>query len=410
MRVFDRDYSLAKSYRSGTHRSRAPEDTLAEYAPHMARMGITRLANVTGLDTIGVPVYMAVRPNSKCLSVSQGKGLDPAAAKASALMESIETWHGESVQLPLVYESAATMRRRGAVIDLDRVVRRAGRAVPLDLPQLWLEGWDLIGERRTWVPFDLVTMDLVLSPHHPPLLPRTSNGLASGNHLLEAISHGLCELIERDALALWYADDSDDSAKATQVDPATVTDASCRELLARLDAAHQGVGIWDVTSDLGIPSYNAFIYDRPGLHVTGKFRGSGCHLAPEVALSRALSEAVQSRLTYVAGSRDDIVADDYVGVRNQDDMRELEEALTTPPPSASHAARASLATERFETDIALLLERLVAAGLDSAVVVDLSRPDLGIPVVKVIVPGLENGELEGIEPGARLRARMEHES
>ncbi len=406
MRIFDRDHHLAKTYRAGTHRSRPPEETLADYMRHMPRMGITRLANVTGLDTVGVSVYMAVRPASKCLSVSQGKGLDPAAAKASALMESIETWHAESPELPLVHESAGVMRRRGAVIDIDRVPRRAGRAVSHEVPHLWVEGWDLARECRTWVLFDLVSMDLVLSPDHPPLFPRTSNGLASGNHVLEAISHGLCELIERDALALWHADDSDESAKATQVDPATVTDPGCRELLARLAAADQGVGIWDVTSDLGIPCYNAMIYDRPGVHVTGVFRGSGCHLAPEVALSRALSEAVQSRLTYVAGNRDDMVADDYSELRNQDDLRAIEETLTSPPPTVSHTARASLATDRFETDVELVLARLAAAGLDSAIVVDLSRAELGIPVVKMIVPGLENGEMTGLEPGARLREKL----
>jgi ribosomal protein S12 methylthiotransferase accessory factor len=406
MRIFDRDYRQAKSYRHGTHRLRSPEETLADYMRYMPSMGITRLANVTGLDTIGIPVYMAIRPNSKSLTVSQGKGIDPAAAKASALMESMEIWHTENLSLPLVYDSAAALSRRAAVVDLERVKRRAGREVSYEVPYLWVEGWDLIRERRTFVPFDLVSFNVVIAPdHHPRLFPRTTNGVASGNHILEAISHGLCELIERDAMALWYADESDEGTKATQIDPATITDPDCRELLARLDAAQQGVGIWDITSDIGIPGYFVLIHDRPGLHVTGKFRGSGIHLAPEIALSRALSEAAQSRLTLVAGSRDDMLEIDWSVLRNQDDMRELEEGLSTPPPTLSFAARKSLATDSFESDVALLLDGLKAVGLDSAIVVDLSRPEFGIPVVRVIVPGLENGEMENLEPGARLRAK-----
>src|SRR5579863_7358634 len=88
---------LPKRFRQGTHRSAAPAETLARVRPHAARMGITRLGNVTGLDRIGIPVAIAVRPNSRSVSVSQGKGLDLAHAMASALMESVEGFHGEEI-------------------------------------------------------------------------------------------------------------------------------------------------------------------------------------------------------------------------------------------------------------------------------------------------------------------------
>src|SRR6266496_3142850 len=99
------DNSEQKSYRAGTHRIRNPEQTLAEYLPKAKDMGITRLANVTGLDWVGIPVYNAIRPNSRSLSVSQGKGVTLEAAKVSALMESIEYWHAEHISLPLRHES-----------------------------------------------------------------------------------------------------------------------------------------------------------------------------------------------------------------------------------------------------------------------------------------------------------------
>ena len=78
------------AYVDGTHRSVTPRDTLRRIAPHLGEFGITRVANITGLDRVGIPVYVAVRPNARSLSVSQGKGVDRDAAKASAIGESVE--------------------------------------------------------------------------------------------------------------------------------------------------------------------------------------------------------------------------------------------------------------------------------------------------------------------------------
>jgi ribosomal protein S12 methylthiotransferase accessory factor YcaO len=88
MRVFDRDLSAPKQYRKGTHRTCDPLETVRRYEPVAPVIGLTRLANITGLDVIGIPVWVGIRPNSRGLSTSQGKGLTDAAAKASALMES----------------------------------------------------------------------------------------------------------------------------------------------------------------------------------------------------------------------------------------------------------------------------------------------------------------------------------
>ena len=91
-------------------------------------MGITRLADLTGLDRIGVPVFAAVRPNSRSVATSQGKGLTPDAARAAALMEAVESWHAERIELPLRLASADELRG-GRLIDLARVPLRAGTAL-----------------------------------------------------------------------------------------------------------------------------------------------------------------------------------------------------------------------------------------------------------------------------------------
>ena len=91
------DRQVPKAFRHGTHRTNSPDETLARYGPLARQMGITRLGNVTGLDRIGIPVAIAVRPNSRSLAVSQGKGLALSHAMASALMEAIELFHGENL-------------------------------------------------------------------------------------------------------------------------------------------------------------------------------------------------------------------------------------------------------------------------------------------------------------------------
>src|SRR5438270_2654827 len=112
---------VPKAFRSGTHRTISPEATLSRVRPLMPVMGITRIANVTGLDSIGIPVVMVCRPNSRSLAVSQGKGLELAAAKASGLMESIETYHAETITLPLRLCSYEEIRYTLPVVDVGRL-------------------------------------------------------------------------------------------------------------------------------------------------------------------------------------------------------------------------------------------------------------------------------------------------
>src|SRR5687768_16044725 len=156
----------------------------------MPKLGITRLANLTGLDTLGVPVFSAIRPNGRSLSTSQGKGLDVDSAAVSALMESIETWHAEHMVAPRVRGSVRGLRGRLSLVDARRLPRPARGKLDLDAEHDWVEGWDLAAGAPIWVPLESVSLDCVFPSGYQPTFDVSSNGLASGNHLLEAISHG----------------------------------------------------------------------------------------------------------------------------------------------------------------------------------------------------------------------------
>jgi ribosomal protein S12 methylthiotransferase accessory factor len=406
MKLFGEEVSALKKYFRGTHRSVSPAETLRRFSPHLPALGITRLADITGLDGIGLPVYVAIRPNSRNLSTAQGKGFDHDSAKASAMMESVESWHAERPELPLVHDSHRSLERRHAAVDPMQLAATAGHTPRRDVPYFWARGWDLVSEQWTYVPYEAVTLNFVFPPGYRPTFAVGSNGLSSGNNALEATVHGLCEVIERDALSLWSLNGADEKLR-TAVDLATVGDDACRLVLSLLERAGVGVMAWDITSDTGVPAYACQIVERPEQarwRAIGPAGGNGCHLSPAVALMRALTEAVQSRLTLISGSRDDQFYHSYGAFGHQDNI-ERAWKLLSQATEGPFGSRAALDTPSFEQDVQTLVARLRAVGVTSAVVVDLSRAELGIPVVKVVVPGLE-GHCENptYRPGARAAA------
>ena len=393
--------AFPKGFRRGTHRVVAPSQTLAQFRPLASRMGITRLGNITGLDRIGIPVFVAVRPNSRSVSVSQGKGLDVAQAMASALMEAIEGFHAEEVG-----EGRRTSYRELAsnygVVD-PRTLCTTGRPFDLNASISWLEGFDLLRQEPCWLPAEIVHTDYT-QPLDGYFLAG-SNGLASGNHLVEAISCAVCELIERDAVALWSA--SGIRARARRaLDIGSIDDSDCRALLAKYDKAGIDVRIWNVTTEIGIAAFLCDIRD-PSADEPRRlrhFHGAGCHPDRAIALARALTEAAQTRLTYITGIRDDLLPLEYEEPPNADIVDALLDALRHESQPHLFREVPSFAADDLGQDLKWELERLHSAGVTRVVAIDLTRPEFGIPVVRVVIPGLE-GDIRHPHyiPGARAR-------
>ena len=133
--------------------------------------------------------------------------------------------------------------------------------------------------------------------------------------------------------------------------------------------------------------------------------GKGCHPARHVALLRALTEAAQSRLTWISGARDDMPRSEYELSRNPDVLERQRSELKNGATPRSFRDVPSQESATFEQDVAWLLERLRAAGIKCVAVVDLTHPGLRVPVVRVVIPGLEAlHDAPGYLPGARARA------
>ena len=401
--VPDGGVPVRKAYRRGTHRTIEPSETLANVRPFMAEMGITRVANVTGLDRIGIPVVMVFRPNSRSIAVSQGKGLDLDAAKASGVMEAVETWHAERIALPLKLGSADDLRASHDLVDLGRIPEIPQSRFHPAFQLLWIEGRDLIGGAPVWLPYELVHANYTLPlPAGSGCFPASTNGLASGNHLTEAVCHGVAEVIERDATAVWNARDGQSRAR-TRIALDTVDDPDCRALLDTIGRAGLTVAAWETTTDLGIPSFYCLLADdRTEAHLGV---GAGCHPARSIALARAITEAVQVRMTYITGARDDLPPDQFTAAGRAEKSRHAASLMASSGLGRDVADGPNLDGETMEQDLAWMLERLRANDIDQVMVVDLTRAEFGLPVVRVVIPGLEApDDDEDYVPGPRALA------
>jgi ribosomal protein S12 methylthiotransferase accessory factor len=407
VRFLGTDCRAAKGFVETTHRTCPPEETLERIRPLLPTAGITRIANITGLDRIGIPTILAMRPNALTLANSSGKGFTLAAATVSAAMEGIELHFGE--QFPLRPEGPehgmsvrATHRElaaAGLVCDVEVLPLSRGSLFSPDEPEHWSIGFDLMTEAPMAVPFDTVSMLPGYERDHRRLSFQVgSNGLASGNTFLEAVCQALGEVIERDAVTcttLRYGGRVD---LAPAVDLAQVSYRSVRSLLERLHGCGVSVDVIDCTTDTMVPCYKATLFDDL-IPDTGSWFGCGAHLDPEVAMVRALTEAVQSRGVYIAGSRDDLMSLEHRRMRRSGAAR----SRHLEPNATAHVSQSS-AGDTFEGDCASLLGRLAGVGIEHAVVIELTPPDFPVSVVRAVVPGLEGyGSFALYAPGLRGR-------
>lgn len=375
--------SSEKNYFDGTHRVCPPEETMRRITPLLGRLGVTRLADITWLDDTGIPVYQAIRPESYLMAVAQGKGLTPALAKVSAAMEAIEIWHAERLgpgdRVATVAEVADGLGYRIEELSGLRPRNHLNPALRLE----WSYARQLIGGARTLVPTEYLRLDgRVTGAWAPPLFVVTSNGLASGNTFTEAVLHGLYEIIERDAVVR-----TGQAPSPCVLDNATV-DARARELIDQMVGSGLQVVVEVLETPVEVPSFRARIIGDAFPEV---FLGMGSHLDREVALCRALTEAVQSRVTNISGVRDDMTAETY---RRAEAVREGRAAAPNLDRIFADSRRVSYREIPSVRHNSLSEDRRVVAGRVHRVtgrdplVVDHTRPDVGVPVVRVVCPGL----------------------
>ena len=366
-----------------TIRTSSTRETLARIAPlAWKQFGITRVANITGLDNIGIPVYVSIRPNSKSLSVSQGKGVSDDLAKISAMMESIETWHAENIDANkiILTDSHQNLKKDHPVVDPNLFITNDSDLTDTILD--WLEVTELFSGQKAYLPQKLYSLDMTKLDEISQQFSPSSNGLASGNNYEEALCHSLCELIERDAVVRWmHLSESEQDQQL--VDPNSITDPVIKKLIEKISAAKLNLYIWNIENHLGVPAYYCVITDHHKQPFT-LFTGSGAHYTDKVALIRAITEAAQARLTYISGSRDDVFPDYYQNFDPSEVVVELQTSKATakynPKDPAPFSSFAEINTQ--------LLEKLSSQNISNIYVFNHTRPELDIAVVHALSPDL----------------------
>jgi len=380
-------------------------ETYARVRSIARHVPISRVADLTPLDDLGLPAYSAVTPLARDLKVHNGKGATPEAARVSAMMEAIERVSAERTNASTVVASYDELVRGGPLPPVDP------RA--FDLPDdtayrpettfTWVQGRDLLGDRDVLVPLDLV----ITPPAEGILRDVDTNGVASGNIHLEAVAHAICEVIERDAFSqvlfvAAFGDAEDQPRTVVQIDLATLP-VQTREWAERMARAGLRLDVVDITSDVGVPTFHALLLDPQypapgGERRPRRFFGSGTHPDPDVAVFRALSEAIQSRLIVIQAARDS--------------YNRFRTPARTPTRATKAPPRVQLRTARFgqvrgfrssdlHGDLSFVLGRLRAAGVIQCVAVDLTNPAWSIPVVRVRIPGLSPYSVNMRRPGPR---------
>ncbi len=356
---------------------------------------------MTGLDIIGIPVWFAVRPNSRGLSVSQGKGLVAEQARLSAIMEAIEGAVAEDTRKHVsAFGSLEQMRAKGVpLIPFETVGRVDPERLDPRRERGWVKGISVRQQQDVFAPYELIGMDFRADfPWDRQAFLMSSQGLAAGFNHDHAVLHALLELVENDACFLV------DTFETRKIAPDPVTfpagiNASFDSLVERLSDIDLTPSFFDMTNTLGVPvvmaslprSVNAL--DGPA---TRNAAGAACRPATYDAAVAALLEAIQSRLTDISGARDDLSP-----LRYQRDM------LTAPAFGRQPVERTPVQLDLVTDDRALppwrqLAERLFTAGIEDIYVFPLETGVPGLNVVRVLASGLTptSGGLQNISPRA----------
>jgi thioglycine synthase len=421
-------------------RIKSAEDTLADIIPISKNIGVTRISDITCMDKLYIPNFSAILPGTEdSIWVYSGKGPTKAHAKAGALMEAIERYsslssthsngfiQGTYLQLSKCYSK---------VLHPAEVIEPVNQTYSNNKSIInFLSGFDLLTNEEVLVPAQLaLSRYSARYPITSPFLFSHTNGIASGNVLEEAICHALCEVIERDAVSIADLCAScipytileriknsleknaafgypitpmpedifvDDSSIFPDVDISEVIKEfePIKFLVKRFTDSGIPLLIKDITQkDIGIPTFVAssieWITDRYGYFS----KGFGTNPDARIALIRAITEVSQTRAINIQGARDDLRKIQY----NQND--EIYKRKWQFIPASSFSSRISSKTIKFSEiktyvnkdileDVKLILKGLKNAGLKRAIIIDLTNPNVEIPVVRSIVPGLETFEV-----------------
>jgi oxazoline/thiazoline synthase len=383
----------------GGLRTVSPERTHEQYRSLISPVSgvLTRLGELRERSLPITPVYAAgyfvapldagSNPTETFDRMSLGKGRSHAQSRASAMCEGLEryaaVWQGDEARVRKSHAqlAPAAIDPRALQNFSDRQYQEQAptgdrrRMIPLrfDPEQVldWSPAWSLTHQARRWLPTAYCFTHTPTDSREQVAL-YNPNGHAAGNCLEEAILQGFLELVERDAAAIWWYN----RLARPRVDLASFGSDFFEQILELGRSRGLDMHVLDLTHDLAIPVMVAIGLEEP----TGRyFMGFGCHLEAELAVQRSLTELFQVYDPTGAGEapfqRTDFEDEGF--------LRPAAGAATTASAFASQALRS------LQQAVEACVERVARAGMET-IVIDYTRPDIGLSTAKVVVPGLRH--------------------
>ncbi len=383
-------------------RSLAPETTLLNARQLVATAGISEVRDITNLDVLDVPVFLSVRPQARGEAFTFGKGLRPIDAEVGAYMEAVEFFYAEpgtgniSTRWGSAREVAGHERADDAILDFVPLLQRE---IDLDAPLLLASVRNLESDDECFIPAELIyypAPDVGQS-----VFGSSTNGLASGNTLVEATIQALLELIERD---IWSFEFVRSASKL--VEPASLPD-NVREIVERAERHGLQLKVRTIPNDYGMPFFAAFLFDLNNPSRKSFNGGWACDLDRDRAVVRAVTEAAQSRVAFIHGGRK---------VRAQSDDQEQEAKLVRQHIRGVSDSRHQVTLAdipdlavagTLEQKLAAVIERLRLVTQAPIYRVAFTPPESPLQVVRVVVPLLENLKETRVRVGRRLKATID---
>jgi ribosomal protein S12 methylthiotransferase accessory factor len=398
----------------GGHRAFTPEQTVQKYQHLVSPITgvVTELVRLTDPANPLVHTYKAGHAFGSATTLrglrntlkhkSSGKGKTDIQSRASGLCEAIERYSGifqgdeprkratlaELGDLALhpesllyfsdtQYANREELNAQGSAAAYRWIPNRFDVSQAID----WTPVWSLTEQKHKYVPTAFCYYAYPL-PEEQRFCKADSNGNAAGNTLEEAILQGFLELVERDSIAMWWYN----RIRRPAVDLSTFDEPYFVDLQQFYQQQNRELWVLDVTADLGIPAFAGFSRRTVGTSERISI-GFGAHLDPTIAILRALTEVSQ------VGLELDKIPDDKLDGESKDWMLNVtveNHPWLAPDPSVPMKTASDYPkrwSDDIHTDVMNCVKTAQTAGLE-VMVLDQTRPDIGLNVVKVIIPGM----------------------
>ena len=392
------------TYFTGTHRVIAPSKTIEINENKLKVAGITRIADITDLDRIGLPIYTAIRPTAEdgAVSIYGGKGITKDHAKASAMMESFERYSAERQDIDeTIIASLSEIEEFGEYIDPKslNLPKEFEKKDISDLSLEWSKSIDIISNREYYIPTNAIYHPYISKDDSQSLFKSNTNGLASGNILEEAILHGIFEVIERDAWSIFELTHKN----YAQIDISSIENEIIIDIIEKFESEGIKIKLMDFTADIKIPTIAASADDTITKDAGLLTLGMGTHLDPEVAILRALTEVAQSRATQINGAREDTVRADFAREAGYERMKRINKFYFRDEEEQIKLSDIeNKSTSSITRDIEIVKDELVSNDIQKILYSNLTRPELDVSVVRVVIPEMELYTIDPSRAGYRF--------